>query len=31
MIDICNLSLEEKTYKEIPSELIRHWNKSKKT
>jgi len=31
MIDICNLSLEEKSYKEIPNELIRSWNKAKKT
>lgn len=30
MIDIFNLSLEEKTYKEIPNELIRNWNKFKK-
>lgn len=31
MLDICELSMEEKTYKEIPIELIRSWNKFKKS
>jgi len=28
MLDIWNLSLDEKTYKEMPLEIIRHWKKS---
>ena len=26
MLDIFRLSLDEKTYKELPDELVRNWN-----
>ncbi len=31
MLETWNLSLDKKTYKELPLETVRHWNKSKKS